>query len=148
LETISGCSSYWTTNTWIHTRAASPIQQGYWFQVVDMQGKIGQVLLVKGVGEDHVLAQIVSSESSPSIDGRHAWILYIGPIQLTLISMRQRIKKVNAYWKKVREAIVCESPQLAVKIVCRRFSFKRFDVVAIQNRKRKDGLWSMNCWWE
>jgi hypothetical protein len=49
----------------------------------------------------------------------------------------------NTDRKGVREAVICESPQLAVKVACRCLAFERFNVIPIQNREGEDSLWTL-----
>lgn len=50
----------------------------------------------------------------------------------------------DAYWKKVRETNVGESPQLAVEIAGGCFALKRFNVESIKNSKGEDCLGSID----
>ena len=50
--------------------------------------------------------------------------------------------------KQVWEAIVCESSQLAVETVCRRFAFQWFNAISIKDRKREHCLRPLHCWRE
>jgi hypothetical protein len=45
--------------------------------------------------------------------------------------------------KLVREAAICKPSQLTVKVACRCFALKRFNVIPIKNREGEYSLWTL-----